>query len=60
MIDKKALFLSVVIAAAIGVLMALCAHFLFPEWANENPVIWAAVIGALCGPVYAVLARQRS
>lgn len=58
MFDKKALLLSVVVAALVGVVVAFLATSLFPSFANASPFIKGAVIGAFAGPIYPLLARN--
>lgn len=58
MFDKKLLLLSVVIAALIGVLVAVVATTLYPGWSELSPLIRGAVIGAFAGPIYPLLVRR--
>lgn len=58
MFDKKALFLSVIVAALIGILVAFLAITLFPGFAGLSPLIKGAIIGAFAAPVYPLLARR--
>jgi len=58
MFDYKALFLSVIVAALVGVLFAFLATTLFPGFTNASPLIKGAVIGAPCGLIYPLLARR--
>lgn len=58
MFDMKTLLLSVVIAAFVGVLVAVLATTLFPSWSDLSPFIRGAVIGAFAGPIYPLLARR--
>ncbi len=59
MLDKKALTYSVVLSALVGVLVAFFASYFFPGWARENPLVMGLVIGALCGPIYVIVAGRR-
>ena len=58
MFDKKALMLSIVVAALAGVVVAFLSTSFFPGFANANPLVKGAVIGACCGPIYPLLARR--
>jgi uncharacterized integral membrane protein len=58
--NKKALLYSMVVAALLAVLIASLVHFFFANWARENPLILAIIVGALCGPIYVVMARRRT
>ena len=58
MFDKKVLFLSIILAAFVGVLVAVLATALLPGWSNLSPFIRGAVIGAFAGPIYPILARR--
>jgi hypothetical protein len=60
MIDWKSLLISTGIAAALAVLVATCAHVLFPGWAADNSLIMALILGALAGTVYPLVVRLRS
>lgn len=59
MFDKKALIYSVILSALVGVLVAFSANYFFAGWAKDNPLLMGLVIGAICGPIYAVFAGRR-
>lgn len=58
MFHKRTLFLSIVVAALVGILVAFLATILFPGWSDLSPFVRGAVIGAFAGPVYPLLARR--
>jgi ABC-type Fe3+-siderophore transport system permease subunit len=61
MFNRKALIYSVVLSALVGILVAFFASYFFAGWTKDNPLLMGLVIGAICGPIYAVIAgRQRS
>ena len=58
MFDKKTFFLSIVVAAVVGILVAFLSTIPFPGWSDLSPFVRGAVIGAFAGPVYPLLARR--
>jgi hypothetical protein len=60
MLETTMLFRLAGYAVVAGAAAALATVFAFPEWSQDGTGAKFAVIGALCGLIYAMLTRKRS
>ena len=59
MIDMKLLGKSLIVAIVGAIIFATVAHYFFRNWANENSMLMAVVLGGVCGLIYPILARKK-
>lgn len=60
MLDTAMLIRLAAYAVVAGAAAAFATVFAFPEWSQDGTGAKFAVIGALCGLIYAMLTRKRS
>jgi hypothetical protein len=59
MIDMKVLGKSAIVAVVIAIIVATTAHFFFRDWAQENSLTLAIILGGIGGVIYPVVARNK-